>query len=137
MTLFFNYSYLHLFWYSFIHLFIYYFIHYFFHSFVRLLVRSFVHSFVRSFARSFIHSFIRSSVNKVKVSGILSDIKSEDSSADIKFYPLVNGSVYSCAISTPRRAYNLAAHLCPTRYSFSAGSDSGKTLCSTPLPFAR
>ena len=47
--------------------------------------------------------------------------------------PLVTGIVHSCAISTPRRAYCLAAvsahwtyrthcYLCPTRYSFSPES---------------
>ena len=39
------------------------------------------------------------------------DIKSEDLSSDLTFYPLVTGPVYSCAISTPRGAYSPAAVL--------------------------
>ena len=45
---------------------------------------------------------------KGKGAGLLSDIKSDDLSADFTFYPPVAGPVYSCAISTWRRAYSPA-----------------------------
>ena len=41
--------------------------------------------------------------------GLYSDIRSEDLSSDFTFYPLVTGPVYSCAISSPWRAYSPAA----------------------------
>ena len=44
-----------------------------------------------------------------RVQVLLSDIKSEDLSADITLCPLVTGSARSCAITTPRRAYGPAA----------------------------
>ena len=68
-----------------------------------------------------------------------SDIKPEDLSSDLTFYPLVTGPVHSCAISSARRAYSPAvisthwtyrAHcpLCSTRYSFSPESSKAAIL---------
>ena len=81
---------------------------------------------------------------KVKVQVFYSLISSlKELSSDFTFYPLVTGPVQSCAISTPRGAYSLAAvlahwtyrthcHLCPTRYSFSPESGEafeGEVFC--------
>ena len=79
----------------------------------------------------FIH--LTRNIWKGKGAGLCSNIKSEDLSSHLTFYPLVTGPVYSCAISTPLRAYNPASisanwtyrthcHLCPTGYSFSPES---------------
>ena len=75
---------------------------------------------------------------------MISDIKSQDLSADLSINPVATEPVHSCAISTPRMAYSPVAisvhqtyrthcHLRFTRYSFTPES-SGSFGDEAPRP---